>query len=204
MASHQRQRSASFSGTPTSRPVTALMAQNNGTAQKTQTITASDVRGFTQATPRQWPTVYLNNGGRVTQEHNKPKNVGGHSPHPVEHHFDNVPTRLVRQARAEGSGARGAVQLYNQQPVAHDNPHEPHRLVEIHGKNAHSVSSTHVSRSAFVSLAGPGNSDARARAIESLRAGPTNAQSLNRPVVGSRTQDDWAAHRAEKGRIRLY
>lgn len=95
--------------------VTIRTAKNEGTgASPTRTVTASEVRGITQADPSQRPTVYFRNpratrpnfkapdpviaAGRATQQHDVEDNVGGHFQTSPETFFANINRRNLHQA----------------------------------------------------------------------------------------------------------
>lgn len=191
----RRPRSNSMQGPE--HPVELTTAQNSlHNAPPTVTVSASDVRGFTQATANQRPTVYFNDpftgapSGRATQEHGKPENVGAHPPH-QEAFFGNVPTSVLRAAdRAMPDSSRtdrnlAAVNHHLTTPLAGPAPRQ--QLVELFG-TPENVTGSHRSRGEFHDLTT--NADGRAEMVRDLRKGPLNVNSLSRTAPG-RAQDDW-------------
>ena len=159
-----------------------------------RTLTASNVRGFTQGSPTQRPTVYLQNGGvpsgRVTQEHPHTDNVGAHFQHGPEDFFGNVSSRTLREVKQEmpqnTPGPTRAMVAVNRELRNPSGPNEPKQLVEIFSGGR----SSHTSRSAFHSTKGAEREDL----IRSLKQGPLNVNSLSYSYRqdGSRgSRDDW-------------
>ena len=158
--------------------------------------------------------------GRITQEHNVRENVGAHPQHGTEWYFNNLSTGIIdktyaRQktellrkkgalslgdASAKAEALRMSVEprledvLVGASETALRNPAEntgKKQLVEVYlGQNL-SVSGTHVSRSAFQDLSGPGMREAREHMVKRLETGPLGAKSLSKMPGGSK--DDWDA-----------
>lgn len=195
-------RSHSFSAPQPTLSATVLTAPKDlAHMPPTRTVTEHEVRGFTQATPAQHPTVYLMDAathapaGRVTQEHLHADNVGAHPQHGPEAFFGNVPRSTLRSVDRAFPNARGttrnhlaaALDLAMPQPA-----HQPRRLVELFRNAQGQIISSHRSRSAFEDLSGPGMQEARQRMIQSLRSGPVSADpTRNLSIQASGARDDW-------------
>lgn len=195
-----RQRRNSFSAPETNRTATVHTAQNahDVKANPTRTVTAQEVRGFTQASPNQHPTVYLRDAktgdpsGRVTQEHNHPQNVGAHPQHGIEWYFQNVSRSLIDQAYKASSNKKSKDYLVDAASSAIRNPElnvAPRQLVEVFLNEKLDVTGTHKSRSEFRDLSGPGMQESRDRMVKLLKHGPTSVNSLSKMPKGSK--DDW-------------
>jgi hypothetical protein len=195
-----RQRRNSFAAPETTRTATVHTAQNAHDVEDnpTRTVTAQEVRGFTQASPKQHPTVYLRNAktndpaGRITQEHNHPENVGAHPQHGTEWYFQNVSRSLIDQAYKASSTKKSKDYLVDAASNAIRNPDQnvaPRQLVEVFLDKNLDVTATHKSRSEFRDLSGPGMQEARDRMVKLLKKGPTSVDSLSKMPMGS--NDDW-------------
>ena len=195
-----RQRRNSFAAPETTRTATVHTAQNAHDVEDnpTRTVTAQEVRGFTQASPNQHPTVYLRNAktndpaGRITQEHTHPENVGAHPQHGAEWYFQNVSRSLIDQAYKASSSKKPKDYLVDAASNAIRNPDKnvaPRQLVEVFLDKNLDVTATHKSRSEFRDLSGPGMQEARDRMVKLLKKGPTSVDSLSKMPMGSK--DDW-------------
>ena len=158
----------------------------------TRTVTATNVRGFTQGDDQQRPTVYLQDGGvpsgRATQEHAISANVGAHYQHGREAYFGNVSSQHLRQA-THRSGTKRAVAALNRERQDPAGPNAPKQLVEVFSDSRGRVTGSHTSRSAFLNTTGPGKAQSREHLINSLKQGPLNVNSLAKQTSGAR--DDW-------------
>lgn len=195
-------RSNSFSAPQPTQTATVLTASKELTHMPpTRTVTEHEVRGFTQATPTQHPTVYLMNAathapaGRVTQEHSHADNVGAHPQHGPEVFFGNVPRSTLRSVDRAFPDTRSttrnhlaaALDLAMPQPMQ-----QPRQLVELFANPLGQVTSSHRSRSAFEDLSGPGMQEERQRMIQTLRWGPVSTDpTRNLSIQASGARDDW-------------
>jgi hypothetical protein len=193
------------------RSVTIQMARNAGLGVAQRTVTASSVRGYTQADPTQRPTIYFSTpggqaDGRATQEHPHADNVGGHMQHDPELYFQNVPRavlRLVDQRLGGLSRTQRAV-LAAYHDNLHPSPaHAPRQLVEVFHDGTGRPTGSHRSRAPFQDLTHAGGGEARAQALENLRSGPLNVNSLSRLPGGSGASDDWHVRQTSIGRHRM-
>lgn len=195
-----RQRRNSFAAPETTRTATVHTARNSHDVHEnpTRTVTAQDVRGFTQASPSQHPTVYLRDAkthdpaGRITQEHSHPENVGAHPQHGTEWYFQNVSRKLISQAKKDSPTGQSKDYLVDAASTAMRHPEKnvaPRQLVEVFLDQNLDVTATHKSRSEFRDLGGPGMQEARDRMVKLLKKGPTSVDSLSKMPMGSK--DDW-------------
>lgn len=99
-----RRRSNSAPPGPRSSQVTIKTAAiEDPSLRRTRTVTAQEVRGFTQAEPTQRPTVYFRNAftgaaaGRATQQHDVSENIGGHFQESPETFFGNLDRTNLHQ-----------------------------------------------------------------------------------------------------------
>jgi hypothetical protein len=195
-----RQRRNSFAAPETNRTATVHTARNAHDVKEnpTRTVTANEVRGFTQVAPNYHPTVYLRDAktgdpnGRVTQEHSTAVNVGAHPQHGPEWYFQNVSRSLIDQAYKASSNRKSKGYLIDAASNAIRNPDKneaPRQLVEVFLDKNLNVSATHTSRSEFRDLSGPGMQEARDRMVALLKHGPTSVNSLSKMPKGSK--DDW-------------
>lgn len=195
-----KQRRNSFAAPDTNRTATVHTAQNahDVSENPTRTVTAQEVRGFTQASPKQHPSVYLRDAktgdpsGRITQQHPNAQNVGAHPQHGTEWYFQNVSTRLIEQAYDASSSKKSKDYLVDAASNAIRNPKsnaEPRQLVEVFIDKNLDVTATHTSRSEFRDLSGPGMQESRDRMVKLLKHGPTSVASLSKMPKGSK--DDW-------------
>jgi hypothetical protein len=195
-----RQRRNSFAAPEKNRTATVTVAQNSLKVplSPTRTVTEQEVRGFTQADPSQHPTVYLRDAisgdpsGRITQEHNNPKNVGAHPQHGNEWYFQNVSRNIIAHAKAVSLSKSASEYLPDAASFAIRNPQlntQPRQLVEVFTNDNLDVIATHKSRSEFQDLSGPGMQEARKKMVQSLKHGPTSVNSLAKMPKGSK--DDW-------------
>lgn len=194
-----KQRRNSISAPEEQRTVTIDMAKNAAkhTSATSVTVTAENVRGFTQASANQHPTVYLQDKsgdpmGRITQEHNKRENVGAHPQHGIEWYFQNVSRNLIAKSMARKNGMSSQEKLIDAASTSISNPElntGKKQLVEVFLNDKLDVMATHKSRSEFQDLSGPGTREAREKLIKRLETGPLGPKSLSKMPGGSK--DDW-------------
>lgn len=171
-----RSNSTPSNETPSSRTVTLRTAANEA-QPGTLTVSAAHIRGKTQLTAAQKPTIYLDMGGgrtaHVTQQHGDPNNVGVHHSPPREDFFGNVASSLIDAAfdnpRTNHQYVAAAVAEHRRLQGGPHYPAGPQQLLEMHSDPVTGLGTVHESRSRFESITGTAERNATLRSLSNSR-----------------------------------